>query len=136
MKAKVVWNGGLRFTGRADRGHSVELATRNESEGGASPTDLVLIALAGCTAMDVISILQKKRQQVTAFEVRVLAEKAEDYPRVFTAASVEYIVTGHGVRIDAVERAVELSRTKYCPVHAMLQQALPLEFSYRVQAAG
>ena len=137
MRAEVRWREGLDFSGWADSGYAVELASGvAETGSGASPMELVLIALAGCTAMDVISILQKKRQRVTDFEVHVLAEQAGDHPRVFTAASVEYIVTGHGVRQDAVERAVELSRTKYCPVHAMLQQALPLEFSYRVQAAG
>ena len=136
MHAEVIWKGGLAFTGRDDHGYSIEMGPSTENDSGASPMDLILIALAGCTAVDVISILQKKRQQVTSFEVHVRAEKAEDHPRVFTAASVEYIVTWHGVRQDAVERAVELSRTKYCPVHAMLQQALPLEFSYRVQAAG
>ena len=136
MQAKAIWKGGLAFTGRDDHGYSIEMAAPTENDSGASLMDLVLIALAGCTAMDVISILQKKRQQVTNFDVHVRAEKAEDHPRVFAAASVEYIVTGHGVRLDAVERAVELSRTKYCQVHAMLQQALRLEFSYRVQAAA
>ena len=136
MQARVVWKSGLAFTGRAERGHEVDMAASTSNDGGASPMEMVLMAVAGCTAIDVTSTLQKKRQQVTNFEVHVRAEKAEDHPRVFTAASVEYIVTGHGVRQDAVERAVELSRTKYCPVHAMLQQALPLEFSYRVQAAG
>jgi len=86
--------------------------------------------------MDVISILQKKRQQVTGFEVRVQAKKTEEHPRVFTTASLEYIVTGDEVRVDAVARAVELSKTKYCSVYAMLKQAMPIEFSYRVQATA
>ena len=136
MQTTVFWKGGLAFAGRPDRGHTVHLAPAPENDNGASPMELVLIALAGCTAMDVTSILQKKRQRVTDFEVHVLAEQAGDHPRVFTAASVEYSVTGDGVRVDAVERAVEPSRTKYCSVHAMLQQALPIEFSYRVQTAG
>jgi putative redox protein len=107
-----------------------------ETGSGASPMELVLIALAGCTAMDVISILQKKRQQVTDFEVRVQADKTEQHPRVFTAARVEYVVTGDSVQADAVARAVELSTTKYCSVHAMLKQAMPIEFSYRVEAVS
>ena len=109
MRAEVRWKEGLDFTGRADSGYAVELASATAETGsGASPMELVLIALAGCTAMDVISILQKKRQQVTGFEVRV----------------------------DAVARAVELSTTKYCSVHAMLKQAMPIEFSYRVQTVA
>ncbi len=88
MRAEVRWKEGLDFTGRADSGYAVELASATAETGsGASPMELVLIALAGCTAMDVISILQKKRQQVTGFEVRVQAEKTEEHPRVFTAAS-------------------------------------------------
>ncbi|HJN40973.1 MAG: OsmC family protein [Anaerolineales bacterium] len=137
MRAEVRWKEGLDFTGRADSGCAVELASgAAETGSGTSPMELVLIALAGCTAMDVISILQKKRQQVTGFEVRVQAKKTEEHPRVFTTASLEYIVTGDEVRVDAVARAVELSKTKYCSVYAMLKQAMPIEFSYRVQATA
>ena len=137
MRAEVRWKEGLDFTGRADSGYAVELASgAAETGSGTSPMELVLIALAGCTAMDVISILQKKRQQVTGFEVRVQAKKTEEHPRVFTTASLEYIVTGDEVRVDAVARAVELSKTKYCSVYAMLKQAMPIEFSYRVQATA
>ena len=72
---------------------------------------------------------------MTDFEVHVQAEKSEEHTRVFTAASVDYIVTGDGVRPDVVARAVELSQTKYYSVHAMLRQALPIAYSYRVEAA-
>jgi|TARA_B100001964_G_C14127301_1_gene551141 putative redox protein len=137
MRAEVRWREGLDFSGWADSGYAVELASGvAETGSGASPMELVLIALAGCTAMDVISILQKKRQQVTDFEVRVQADKTEQHPRVFTAARVEYVVTGDSVQADAVARAVELSTTKYCSVHAMLKQAMPIEFSYRVEAVS
>ena len=97
--------------------------------------EMVLMALAGCTAIDVLSTLQKKRQDANDLEVLVQADRSDDYPRVFTAASVEYVVTGEGVRTAAVAHAVELSKTKYCSVHAMLTLAMPIEFSYRVQVA-
>ena len=136
IQAKVIWKGGLSFIGCADRGHEINLAAYTDEGGGSSPMEMVLIALAGGTAIDVLSTLQKKRQHVDDFEVHVKADQSDDYPRVFTAASVQYIVGGDGVRLDAVEHAVELSRTKYCSVHAMLKQALPIEFSCRLKSSG
>jgi putative redox protein len=93
---------------------------------GPGPMELVALSLAGCTAMDVISILTKKKQAVTAFEVRVHADRAADYPMVFTRAEIEYQVTGHALDEAAVLRAIELSIQKYCPVHAMLSQVFPI----------
>jgi putative redox protein len=90
------------------------------------------VSLAGCTAMDVISILQKKRQQVTGFEVRVQAERATDHPRVFTKMHVEYIVTGKGINETALERSIELSETKYCPAQALLAQAVEITHSHQI----
>jgi putative redox protein len=87
----------------------------------------VLVALAGCTAMDVVSILQKKKQQLTAFEVRKHGDRAEQDPKRFTSFIVEYVVTGRGIDHAAVERAVELSETKYCSVMATLRGAGPVE---------
>lgn len=86
----------------------------------------MLISLAGCTAMDVLSIMRKKRQDVTYFEVTVEAERTEDHPRVFTDVLLTYIV--HGVAVDpvALDRSIELSLTRYCPAHAMLSQAVTI----------
>jgi len=94
---------------------------------GFRPLELILVGLAGCTAMDVISILAKKRQEVTAFEVKVHGDQKEDYPRALNRFSVEYIVTGKGVEREAVERAVQLSQEKYCSVSATLRSAGPIE---------
>jgi len=77
--------------------------------------------------MDVISILKKKKQDVTAFDVRTHADRAPEHPKVFTHIVIEYIVSGHGIERAAVERAVELSSTKYCPAHAILGQVVPIE---------
>jgi putative redox protein len=85
--------------------------------------------------MDVLSILQKKRQDVTAFEVRVERERKEEHPRVWTRVQIEYLVTGNGVDPKAVERAIELSSTKYCPAQNMLKKAVEIQTSYRIIAA-
>lgn len=135
MEAKVVWNGKLNFTGSADgSGWSIPLqAAEPEGDGqGVRPMELLAIGLAGCTAMDVVSILEKKRQQVTAFEVKVHADRADDHPRVFTKIVVEYMVTGKDIDPAAVERAIELSETKYCSAQAMLRKAAPIESRYTI----
>ena len=88
------------------------------------------MSMAGCTAMDVISILEKKKQAVTHFEVKVHAERTEDYPKVYTRAEIEYQVTGRAVDEASVLRAIELSIQKYCPVRAMLSQAFPITQRY------
>jgi putative redox protein len=123
MEAKAIWKGRMSFDGMAGSGFRLPIGTRADSGGdddGFRPMELLLVGLAGCTAMDVISILEKKRQAVTNFEVNVQAERAEGHPRVFTNILLEYVVTGHAVDPVAVERAVELSETKYCSAQAML----------------
>ena len=130
MDARVRWKRGLSFTGSgAASGFALPLGGDAEAGGaddGFRPTELILVALAGCTAMDVISILEKKRQQVTAFEVNAHGERAADHPKLFTSFHVEYIVTGTGIDASQVERAVELSETKYCSVMATLRKAGPI----------
>ncbi len=139
MDAKVIWQQGLTFTGTADSGFSVPLGA-DPGVGGADdgfrPLELMAVSLAGCTAMDVISILKKKRQDVTAFEVRVHAERAQEHPRVFTQIKVEYLVTGRHVDPAAVERAMELSKTTYCPAQAMLAKVAEIELGYQIIEAA
>lgn len=127
MDAKVTWNSGLNFTGKAASGFDVPMDASVDHGGsgqGTSPMELILIGLGGCTAMDVISILQKKRQEVTSFEVVLHGDRATEHPKVYTDITMEYIVTGHGVELDALERAVELSEGKYCSVNGMLKQSV------------
>jgi len=100
---------------------------------GPSPMALVLVALGGCTAMDVISILKKQRQPVKGLEVVVRAERTEDHPKVYAGYEVAYIVRGSGVDPVAVERAVSLSEEKYCSVGAMLRQAAPIRSSIQME---
>jgi putative redox protein len=98
---------------------------------GARPLQLMLISLAGCTSMDVISILQKKREPVQDFQVIVTAEQAESHPKVFTSMHIEYIITGD-VSEKAVQRAIDLSENIYCPAQAMLRPAATITSSYRI----
>jgi putative redox protein len=130
MDASVVWKKGLSFTGEGKTtGFTVPLGADPKVGGendGFRPTELVLVALAGCTAMDVISILAKRRVNVTSFEVRTHGERAEEPPRAFTSFTVHYIVKGKGIDHRDVERAVELSETKYCTVMATLRGAGPV----------
>ena len=135
MNASVAWRQGLSFTGKADTGFEVPLGA-DPIVGGANdgfrPLELMTVSLAGCTAMDVISILTKKKQEVTAFEVKVNADQAQEFPKVFTQAVITYLVTGHAVDETAVLRAIELSATKYCPAQAMLGKVVPMELVYEI----
>lgn len=136
MNASVTWKEGLTFTGSADSGFTVPLGTNVEYGGaddGFRPIELMLVSLAGCTGMDVISILLKKRQQVTGFAVNVQADRATEHPRVFKAINVEYHFQGHNLDPAAVARAVELSETKYCAARAMLSQAVPISSTIRIE---
>jgi putative redox protein len=130
MEAKVKWNSKLSFEGSAGSGFTLPLSAKPEVGGdgdGFSPMELLLLGLAGCTGMDVISILQKKRQEVTSFEVHVNGERAEDHPKVYTHITVEYVISGRNIDREAVERAVELSETKYCSALPMLNKTAKIE---------
>ncbi len=135
MNASVTWHKGLSFTGKADSGFEVPLGAEAEVGGakdGFEPLELMAVSLAGCTAMDVISILTKKKQKVTDFEVKVKTERASEFPKVFTHAVITYLVTGQGVEEAAVERSMELSATKYCPAQAMLGKVFPIDLVYEI----
>ncbi len=138
VEAKVVWQEGMRFEGTASSGHTLTLDSSTEHGGqnaGFRPMELLLIGLAGCTAMDVISILQKKRQNVTGLEVRVEGQRAESHPRAYTDIHVEYVVRGKDISPQAVERAIQLSEEKYCSAAATLKGAARITSSYRIEAA-
>jgi putative redox protein len=132
MKAKVTWQKELQFVGVAESGFPVKLDSHSSPETGVGPVEMVAIALAGCTAMDVISILAKKKVDVTGFEVKVNADRASDHPKRFIKAVLEYVIHGHGVDEASVRRAIELSVTKYCSVHAMLKDSFPIALTYSI----
>jgi putative redox protein len=135
MKASVTWDHGLTFAGTADSGFTVNLGGSPKVGGdddGFQPMELILTGLIGCTAMDVISILRKKRQDVTNFKVTADAERAAHHPRVFTSIHIHYTVEGRHVDPKAVERAMELSETRYCPAQAMLSSVVDMRLTYEI----
>jgi len=135
MKATVQWKENMTFLGMPDSGFPVQLDADSSFGGtnnGVRPMEMIALGLAGCTGMDVISVLQKKRQRVTQFEVRVNAPRSADHPKVFTRALITYVVTGTNVDEMAVLRSIELSILKYCPVQVMLAQAFPMELHYEI----
>ncbi len=135
-EAKVTWTGpGLRLVAEANDGPAIVLDSSKAIFGthsGLTPMELILLGLAGCTGMDVMSILSKQRQPVTGFQVEVSAERAEDHPKVYTKIHIIYVVYGKGVKAKAVERAIELSETQYCSASAMLSKAAEITNSYRI----
>jgi putative redox protein len=138
MNAKVTWQGKMAFEGVADRGYTLPLDADPEVGGeakGFTPFELLALGVAGCTAMDVISILLKKRQAITGLEVRLHGDRANEHPKVFTRLDIEYVVTGHAVDAAAVERAVQLSDEKYCGAIAMLRKSAPIEHTITILEA-
>lgn len=122
--AVVTLQGGdLRFVGRVGSGHAVVLDNA-AGDTGVRPAELVPLALAGCTAMDVISILRKKHQDVRHYSVEAAGTQAEDHPNAFTRIDVVHVVEGSGIDVEAVRRAIELSATKYCSVGATLSSGI------------
>lgn len=112
---------GLKFDGAIDKA-TIPLDTGPEAT-DINPVQMLLVALGGCSGMDVIEILRKKRLRVTRYQVVVTAERRDEYPRVFTSFTVLHKVRGHDIPLRAVEEAAQLSDTKYCTVHAMLEPA-------------
>ena len=135
MKATAQWKENMTFVGVPDSGFPVQMdadASFGGTGNGVRPMEMVALGLAGCTGMDVISVLQKKRQQVTQFEVRVDAPRSAEHPKVFTSALITYVIAGKNVDEAAVLRSIELSITKYCPVQFMLAQVFPVELHYEI----
>ena len=128
----VAHRGGMRFTATNPQGHSLTMDDA-DGGGGPGPTEAVLAALAGCTGMDVISILRKKRQELTTYGLEARADQRDDYPQVFTRVDLVHVVEGPAVDETAVRRAVELSALKYCPVSAMLSAGtVEVHHHYRI----
>lgn len=125
----------LGLVGKAETNHWVPMDTSLAGDGhagGNSPMELVLLAVGGCTAMDVLGILKKKRVELDDFEIALEAERAETHPRVFTSIKLIYHFTGRGLLRSDLEQAVALSQDKYCSVAAMLRGAVPLSYAIEV----
>ncbi|EIW4462288.1 OsmC family protein [Salmonella enterica] len=134
MQARVKWVEGLTFLGESSSGHQI-LMDGNSGDKAPSPMEMVLMAAGGCSAIDVVSILQKGRQNVTNCEVKLTSERREDTPRLFTHINLHFMVTGNDLKEAAVARAVDLSAEKYCSVALMLEKAVHITHSYEVIAA-
>ncbi|HVN48980.1 MAG TPA: OsmC family protein [Bacteroidota bacterium] len=130
---------GNTFAAKSNSHHWVVMDTKSEAggmEGASTPKELLLAALAGCTSMDVIPILKKKRAPVVAYECNVSGEEAEEHPKIFKTIHLEYVFYGDGIKTEDVERAIELSRTKYCSVSAQLSASAEITHSYRIEPAA
>jgi len=136
LEGRVELVDGMTFRGVSGSGHSTSMDAEPAAGGqerGARPMEVVLLAFGGCTGMDVISILRKMRQDVSGYEVRLVGERTEQQPTVYTDISVEHVVRGRNLSVDNVRRAVELSATRYCPVSAMLRKGgVDITDRYRV----
>ncbi len=135
IEAKVTLLKDMQFTGKASSGHALVMDADNEAGGsnaGFRPMELLLVGFGGCSGMDVISILRKKRQRVTGLEINVKGEKADSPPKVYKEVHIEYVIKGTGVEKEAVERAIALSLEKYCSVGATLAKAGTITHSYRI----
>ena len=137
-KATIRYAGDDLFVAITPSGHAQTIETRHERSAAATPMELLLLALGSCTAVDVISILRKKREQVTDYRVEVRGERRAEHPRKYTRFEVRHIVRGRGVSEKAVAQAIELSETKYCSVAATLNPGAEIVSSFEIQedAAG
>jgi putative redox protein len=132
MIASASWTEGMLFDGRSESGHTIHFDATSTHESGPSPMEAVLAALCGCTAVDVVSILQKKREPLTGLTVSATAEQAPEPPRVFTRIHLTYRIQGK-VTQKAAEDAVSLSKNKYCSVSKMLEKAVDISYSIEVE---
>jgi putative redox protein len=126
---------GITFVGKTDSGHWITMDGPENfygSNAGIRPKELLLLSLAGCTGSDVIAILQKKRVPLNGFEINITAEQSDDHPQVYTKINIEYLFYGKSLNTNDLERAIELSQTKYCSVSAMLKKAVEITHSYKV----
>ena len=132
--AAVEWKGdGLKFHAKLGGGYEFEMEGPPTPQGG-SPVEFLIAGAVGCTAMDMIHILQRRRQKITGLEVEITGTQAEEAPNVFTDATVVYVVRGENIDPAAVERAIDLSMSKYCSASIMLKRAgMNLTTEYRIE---
>lgn len=139
MKARVKWLDHMSFVGESDSGHSVVMDGAPEFGGrnlGIRPMEMLLIGMGGCTSFDVVSILQRGRQDLVGCEAQIEAERAEDHPKVFTRIHVHFVVSGRNLNEQRVARAIELSAEKYCSASLMLGATAEITHDYEIVDAG
>jgi len=127
----------MTFIGKAGSNHLVPMDSGPDFGGDSSatkPMELLLLGLGGCTGMDIVPLLKKMRQDVTAVELNITAERSEAHPKVYTRIDLEYVVTGKALEEEKVKRAIDLSQEKYCSVSAMLKKTCPVSYTIRIIA--
>jgi putative redox protein len=129
------WRGDLAFSGTNATGGSVQMGDL-KVKAGIRPMEMLLLGVAGCTGIDVVNILRKKRQPLEDLRVEVRAKRADDHPRVYTEIEIAYLLTGEGLNSTAVEQAIELSERKYCSASVMLGRTAKISSSYRLISGG
>jgi putative redox protein len=135
MTVRATLGAGMRFDVETGSGHHVMLDAAEHNGGqnsGPQPMEMLLVALAGCSGMDIIAILRKKRQDITGYELRVYGMRAEEHPKVFLDITIEHIFTGHNIRPEAVEHAIELTEERYCGASAMLGKTATIGHTFSI----
>jgi len=130
--ALVQYSGDDYFVAIPPSGHAIPLDINSERSNASGPLELLLVALGGCTGADVITILKKKREQVTDYRVEVRGERREEHPRSFRKMEVRHIIRGRGISADSVAKAIELSVNKYCSVAATLRPTVEIVSSFEI----
>ncbi|MCF8353640.1 MAG: OsmC family protein [Melioribacteraceae bacterium] len=138
-KAFIKQLNGITFAGKTDSNNWV-MMDGPEQFGGSNaairPKELLMLGLGGCTGSDVASILQKKRVKLDGFEMNISAESTDEHPKVYTKMHIEFVFRGKGIKESDVERAIELSQTKYCGVTIMFEKAMEITHSYKIVDSG
>ena len=135
MEVKIQRIKGLAFIAKGDTNHWVAMDTEEKYGGeyaASKPMELILMGLGGCTGMDVVSILTKMKVHLDDFSMDIGAEQAENFPKVFTKIHILYRFFGKQIDEENIKKAIELSRTKYCSVYAMLSKSVEIDFSYKI----
>jgi putative redox protein len=125
------WQGSGAFIGRNVSGGTVQMGKIGDKP-GVSPMELILVGLAGCTGIDVVDIMLKKREPLKAFKVKVRGKRNEDFPKIYTEIEITYLLWGIGIEAKSVERAIQLSEEKYCSVSAMLSSVADIRSTYQI----
>jgi len=136
MKVTIKQIQGLTFVEKGESNHWVSIdgpKQFNGSEAGSRPMELLLVSLGSCTASDVASILQKKRVPLDTMEVIVTGDREETHPKVYTKINIEYVFYGKNMERKDLERAIDLSQNKYCPISAMLKESCEITHSYQLK---
>ncbi len=132
-EVSATWQGGLNFTGENDKGGTVQMGQIDETIG---PMQLLLVGLAGCTGIDIVTILEKKRITPTDFKVKVRGKRADTFPMVYTDIEIEYLLWGDTLPVRDVEQAIKLSEQKYCSVSIMLGKTANIGSTYKIFKPG